>query len=133
MEECFICCFKYLEQDFFILSCCLKKICKNCINYLVVPLCPYCRCIINSIKDNDKYKMSISYDSSYLTQSSIQELLTTDINITESRIVRRQIRRRRKLENRELDKRRNKELSRHRKKNILQNQISEEQDIFYFE
>ena len=140
MEDCSICFNPCNLDNFFQLQCCMNKMCKICLDSLLVPLCPYCRNLIPSIKDDPKYRLSISYDTSHLTQSTIQNLIETtpvissnSTLLSESRILRRQIRRQRKLESRELDKIRNKELSRSRRMKELKNQINEEQDLFFFE
>ena len=146
MDDCSICTDIFFEHDFINLECCSNKLCSRCLNSLLVPLCPFCRKKIESITDDPKYKLSVSYDSSHLTQSTIQSILIPSNNNllpsnnifsssdqSESRILRRQINRQRKLESRELDKRRNRELSRSRRRNELQQIINEEQDIFFYE
>ena len=136
MEDCTICVHKVFKDDFFSLTCCSNKFCNNCLHSLLTPLCPFCRKVIATITNDPKYKLALSYDSIHLTQNTIQNL-TLPVNVTnsysypESRILRRQLRRERKLESREHDKRRNKELSRARKRTELLSQINE--DIFFFE
>lgn len=120
MEECTICYYKYLEEDFFALKCCSNKICKDCLECIQVPLCPYCRNVIKEIKDDSKYKLSIS-----LTDNIINN------TFFDSRIRRRQIRRQIRLINRDVDRRRNKELSRSRRRANIQELINE--DIFMFD
>jgi hypothetical protein len=124
MEECTICYYKYLEEDFFSLKCCFNKICHSCLECIQVPLCPYCRNVIKEIKDDSKYRLSISLTDNFI----IPNISTGSFD---SRITRRQVRRQIRLINREVDRRRNKELSRSRRMSNIQNIIDE--DIFLFE
>jgi hypothetical protein len=145
MEECTICFYKYLNEDFFVLHCCASKLCNTCSESLTVPLCPYCRKEIPELKGNIRYKLSVSFETDFLTQSTIESLLYIEIDrpvsYTESRILRRQIRRQRKREMNEANRLRNIELSRIRNQNNsrskknkeLRDLIKEDQDIFFFE
>lgn len=133
MDECGICCYQTVQQH--LLLCCNKKICEDCLGSLSVPLCPYCRATIPEIQDDPKYRFSRSLDTSYLTDDTISSLIADDtahlsrsydtVLMEPSRIVRRQQRRERKLRLRDDDILRNREISRRRKKEIIQRDINE--------
>jgi len=99
MSECTICYDQRREDDFFTLTCCHEKqICSACLRCLVTPQCPYCRGVIPQIKDDPRYRMAHSAPSapSYMMMERTERI--------ESRILRRQMKRLRKLEMREEDR-----------------------------
>lgn len=118
--DCTICYEKFHTSDFFLLACCTgKRICVACLRCLVVPLCPYCRHVIPEIKDDPKYRMARSFvhvdrsmllmQSHFLAHHGLEaELL--DPRTLDSRILRRRMRRLRKLQLREEDRERNRNL-----------------------
>jgi len=123
MEDCDICCFPQTLSEFYNLSCCKNnKVCNSCIKLLTVALCPFCRQIIPNL-DNKRVAVSCNnteYDLAYYsnlynttyqdnmgnqtnTNTNYQYYLINplDDHYTDSRILRRHIRRMRKLEERE--------------------------------
>lgn len=150
MEECDICCFSQTLSDFYSLSCCKNnKVCNSCIKLLTVALCPFCRQIIPNL-DNKRLALSCNstdrdleyYSNLYNTtyQNSFDNNLSInhqsylinplDDSFTDSRILRRHIRRIRKLEEREnnaiYNKNLNKVLNKHsNKKNKGKRYINE--------
>jgi len=128
MDECQICCES--TDQFFFLSCCIKKICNNCIFSLGVPLCPFCRSLINEIKDDSRFRLARSLEVDYLSEHRINEIIASDLIssspiLEPSRILRRQIKRKQKLEEREIDVRRNIELSKQKKRQEHRREIDE--------
>jgi len=147
MLECRICVFSYDEQEFHFLKCCQQHICLKCLDCLTVPLCPYCRNIIQELKDSKIYKQGYSYDdtlSNYTitqlhnsqTQNSRQQAYSYSHNyidfidpydptVIDSRILRRKIRKYRKIKERDRSR-----VSRMRE---INERIDEDIDIFLFE
>lgn len=133
MDECGICYYQAVQQH--TLVCCNKMICGECLSSLSLPICPYCRSCIQEIKDDPKFKFSRSLDTSYLTDTTISALIAEDtallsrsydtVIMEPSRIMRRHQRRERKLRLRDEDILRNKEISRRRKKELIQRDIDE--------
>lgn len=111
-KECNICYESVSSDHFFILGCCRGKgICKDCLECLRIPLCPYCRSIIPEVKNNPKYRMACSYvpvsnfmlyeQANFLSHHGLVEE-TIDPRHIGSRILRRRIRRLRRLQMRGL-------------------------------
>ena len=123
MDECKIC--FTLSSNFFNLVCCRNRLCRNCLDYLSIPMCPFCRAIINEIKDDPKYRLCRSLETDYLSQQMINRLVNEQTIMEPSRIQRRQQRRERRLVERDEDVQRNKHLSRAQKKKETNKEIEE--------
>ena len=101
MQSCETCTICYEEtQSFHALNCCDadKKICKKCINCLRSPLCPYCRNTLDKgLLENNLHVQSAPETVSW-TSFMEDELLINpyDPEFSDSRILRRQIRRMRR-------------------------------------
>lgn len=121
-DDCNIC--LETRSEFFHLSCCRHKMCKRCLESLTTPVCPYCRQIIREVQDDQRYRHARSYEMDYLTEQTISTYISSTaippevselippIFIPDSRIMRRQIRRIRRLRQREEDRANNRERSR---------------------
>ena len=142
--ECDVCFYTFYEEDdFFPLHCCKNnRVCQSCLQLLLIPQCPFCRSNLPHLQDK---KCSISYTN---TQTFFSRDLEYYINpydeyYTDSRALRRQMKRIRKLKEREEHDRRNRylQLMHHEEsKSELVRQIKEdihhyhqEDDIFSME
>lgn len=122
-------CYSVLPPDaFYTLTCCKNNhACKDCIDLLLVPLCPFCRARLSL----PAKRMAISLPSSGPTHEFWIDPM--DVLYTDSRILRRQMRRLRKLQDRERDQLRNQQLawinrvSKEKQRQALRRQIMEEQ------
>jgi hypothetical protein len=133
--ECNICYFDYPHNDFFVLQCCKNNnVCKQCINLLITPLCPFCRTIISELSDK---RMAYSYPTNSHISNNDYFINPYDDTYIDSRILRRQMKRIRKLQERERDRLYNQNiamayrLNKQSNKKEIQKQIKE--DIFQFE
>jgi len=107
--ECNICYFYFLKEDFFELACCKNNlVCKDCIDLLLTPQCPFCRTHIQGLSEK---RMATSYSA------PTQPIMNTSLFIDpyddiyiDSRTLRRQMKRIRKLQERERDKLNNQNL-----------------------
>lgn len=129
--DCGICYFTFPDYDFFQLFCCKNNfVCMQCINLLTTPLCPFCRARIPSLQEK---RFAISYQETSISRIPIYTIDPLDDNYLDSRILRRQMKRLRKLQERERDQLRNQQLVQEfkRKKNReLELQIQEEKEQF---
>lgn len=136
MIECSICCVSWCQSiDVLSLTCCKNIICNQCVKSLIVPLCPFCRSVIQEVQDDEIYKKGYSYHDT-LSEHTISQITQTqnqtqDTNIQSiddthivSRILRRKIKRIRKLRDREKNRQNNYD---------IRMQIQEELDLFYFD
>lgn len=137
--ECGICYFTYDASEFFNLNCCKNNhVCLNCIKLLTIPLCPYCRTRISGLENNNNYRISISYPTPSLIQNDYIIDPRDDMYL-DSRILRRQMKRLRKLQERERDVLYNKQLaqaykeSKKKNKNKINEEIKEDINIFNME
>jgi hypothetical protein len=130
--DCGICYFTFSDSEFFQLTCCKNNnVCRQCINLLTTALCPFCRARIPSLPDK---RLAISYQENvspaYSPNFRINPL---DDNFLDSRILRRQMKRIRKLQERERDQLRNRQLVqfyKDSKRQEIQRQIKEEKEIY---
>lgn len=130
--ECGICYFDFFEDaDFFTLHCCKNnRVCKNCINLFVSPVCPFCRA---NIPIEKQPILSKSYPAPSNPNPNVEFFIDPlDDLYIDSRILRRQMNRMRKLQERERDRLYNKNLAKMFKeskksmRNALQNHIHED-------
>lgn len=133
--ECNICYFNYPIDDFFVLQCCKNNnVCKQCINLLTTPLCPFCRTKISELSDK---RMAYSYPNTSHIPNLDYFINPYDDTYIDSRILRRQMKRLRKLQERERDRIYNQNLAtayrlnKQSNKKEIQKQIKD--DIFQFE
>lgn len=111
MEECGICFYEVAREKFFDLVCCgnNNRMCKYCLELLLVPLCPFCRTRIPGLPDKEdamQFRGAISLDS-YTLLPPMYALNPMDDSYVDSRILRRQMKRLRKLQERERNDNRN--------------------------
>lgn len=147
-EECKICYYEFLSSEFYELRCCRNhnRVCRHCIDLLIVPLCPFCRTRIEGLPDRSpQFRGATSLDSSDIWNasnfdSSFHFVNPMDDSYLDSRILRRQMKRLRKLQERERQADQNRRINttfnetiREKKKKDLQQQIREEQEIFDME
>ena len=142
--ECGICYFSFEKEEFFELRCCKNNhVCKSCLDLLITPLCPFCRARIEGLEGK---RASISYEppssmmmggnSGFFSSSSLPLIDPLDDMYTDSRILRRQMKRLRKLQERERDRLHNRNLSfvmRENKKKTkarINREIEEDQSFF---
>jgi len=111
--ECDVCFYTFSqEDDFFELSCCKNnRVCQSCIQLLLIPQCPFCRASLSLPCTADR-KLSISYTSrdTLYGNDSDYYINPYDEYYTDSRALRRQMKRIRKLREREAHDRRNRYL-----------------------
>jgi hypothetical protein len=129
--ECGICYYSHPIEEIFELFCCKNNhVCQQCIKLLVVPLCPFCRTKIPGLENK---RMAVSYENPSMTFFNQDFIDPRDDIYIDSRILRRQMKRLRKLQERERERIFNRNLSaayRNSKKsmkNSLQQEIREEQ------
>ena len=135
--DCGICYFTFPIQDFFQLECCKNNnVCRQCIELLTNPLCPYCRAHIPSLSGK---RLAVSYQDTTISSPRVYQpfqLDPMDDIYTDSRILRRQMKRLRKLQERERDALRNRQLSEIYKENKqhyrreMTRQISEDKSSY---
>jgi hypothetical protein len=130
--DCGICYFTFSDSEFFQLTCCKNNnVCSQCINLLTTALCPFCRARIPSLPDK---RLAISYQENVsIAYSPNFRINPLDDNFLDSRILRRQMKRIRKLQERERDQLRNRQLVqiyRDCKRQEIQRQIKEEKEIY---
>jgi len=135
--ECGICYFSVQSENIFHLSCCKNNyVCLDCIHLLTTPLCPFCRARIQSLPDKriaHSYQEPTTYPFIHHNETFINPFDDMYLN---SRSLRRQMKRLRKLQERERDRlnnqnianiyRENKEMNR---RNINE-QIQEEREFY---
>lgn len=140
--ECGICYHNFNDDsDFFNLNCCKNnRVCNECINLLKTAICPFCRAKIPDINRNHPISKSYSPPSHYYYDNLLDinyQIDPMDDMYLDSRILRRQINRMRKLQERERDRLYNKNLAKMFKesKKYLKNNIRNEinNDIRDFE
>ena len=105
MEECGICFYEVSLDKFHELPCCQNRnrMCKYCLELLIVPLCPFCRTRIPGLADKEdpsRFRGGVSLDS-YTMLPPMYALNPLDDSYLDSRILRRQMKRLRKLQERE--------------------------------
>lgn len=143
MEECAICYYDTSSSDFYDMQCCKNnRICRHCIELLTVPLCPFCRTRIQGLpeKMENQFRGAISLGGGHEDSPILLFVNPMDDMYIDSRILRRQIKRLRKVQERERQAEYNRhfnsimnESNRQQKKKELTLQIKEEKDIFLFE
>jgi hypothetical protein len=75
-EKCMICYDDIIDK--YHMNCCKTPIvCKNCIDHLMSPICPFCRSVIPELVNDVKYRLSSSCptQSDHLTNDLIRNLL----------------------------------------------------------
>jgi hypothetical protein len=137
--ECGICYFFLESSEFFPLQCCKNNnVCLHCIELLTTPLCPFCRARIPNL-DDKRLAISHSPAPSNTLSLNLYSINPYDDAYIDSRSLRRQMKRIRKLQERERDiaySRYMSSVTRHnrtQKKQELDAQIKEERDIFDME
>jgi len=148
MEECGICFYEVSVEKFFDLPCCQNRnrMCKYCLELLLVPLCPFCRTRIPGLPDREdptRFRGGVSLDA-YTLLPPMHVLNPLDDSYVDSRILRRQMKRLRKLQERErhndtnrrtnyiMNERRRQEQHPQRR-NEIQEQIREDLEMFQME
>ena len=145
MVTCDICFYEMGRDELFILQCCKNNsMCLKCLDLLTKSLCPFCRTPF----EYDKPRISRSYEEPLSWVSSHDQYFFTDpytpINpyddyYTDSRILRRAIKRLRKLQERELHNSRNRDLNRainssiRSERTFLQKMVTEGIEIYHLE
>jgi recombinational DNA repair protein RecR len=128
-------------NELYPLNCCQdkNKICENCFYQLKNPYCPFCRRKL--IRENEILSKSAPIYNSFMLNNSNQnnyriEYLNYNDDVELPRSIKKQQKRIRKLEQREMDKNYNKEynisLSKSYQSQIIKNNIQEDL-IFHFE
>lgn len=106
---------------------------------MTTPLCPYCRTMIPSLSETKRFAISYQQPATYPQVSVINVNLyinPLDDTYLDSRILRRQMKRLRKLQERERDRLNNQQLSlayrnsKKEHKREIAEQIQEEKEIF---
>jgi hypothetical protein len=105
MEECGICFYEVAQEKFHPLECCQNRnrMCNYCLELLIVPLCPFCRTRIPGLPDKEdpqQFRGAVSLDS-YSLLPPLYVLNPLDDSYLDSRILRRQMKRLRKMQERE--------------------------------
>lgn len=115
--ECPICFFKMDEFSTFKLKCCnnIQVICIDCVSFLTNRKCPFCRAIIPD------YPFQISRSLPNTTESIPMDMVWMVREEDDSRTLRRQIRRQRKLQERERQQSYNRLLSKNLKESYFLN------------
>lgn len=100
MEECPICYFKMdCEVGSHLLTCCNHQICHACLRLLKKPVCPFCR---KPITDSPyQYSHSVPPDPSPILMLNTDDYSIDPYSQENSRSLRRQMKRLRKLQERE--------------------------------
>ena len=147
MEECGICFYEVVVEKFFDLPCCQNRnrMCQYCLELLLVPLCPFCRTKIPGLperEDPNRFRGGVSLDA-YTLLPPMYSLNPMDDSYTDSRILRRQMKRLRKLQERERqaeanrqinallgERRRREQQQQQQRRRTLQEQIQEEKELF---
>ena len=139
MEECAICYYETPPDKFYDLSCCGNKnrVCRDCIDLLLVPLCPFCRTRMEGLPDRSDptppFRGAVSLDA-YTLLPPMYSLNPMDDSLLDSRILRRHMKRLRKLQERERNNEQNRRINyvmnEHKRREQLRKQAKEEQDIF---
>jgi len=152
MEECGICFYEVSTEKFYDLPCCQNRnrMCKYCLELLVVPLCPFCRTRIPGLPDREdphRFRGGVSLDT-YTVIPPLYFLNPLDDSYLDSRILRRQMKRLRKLQERERHAEANRRINytmneqrrrqqqqqqQQHRRNAIQQQIREEMEIFNME
>lgn len=109
--ECIICYEKKNIKEFILLTCCLKQICNNCRENINTVSCPFCRTII--FKEKIELYSTSSYDNiQQLSYSLPSSFFSNIMDSRMSRIDRHRQKRYWKLQERELEREYNRNLTR---------------------
>lgn len=102
MEECGICYYEVATEKFHDLTCCENhnRMCTYCLELLLVPLCPFCRTRIPGLPEKNEFRGAVSLDT-YTLLPPMYALNPLDDSYLDSRILRRQMKRLRKLQERD--------------------------------